>query len=340
MTGTILNTITDNALTSLTINNVDTKGAAVSIIDNLTTPTPTTLTLNLLADGIDNTGFAPAAAFPASSLILVDAKNEISTIHLSLGNQNSVLQLLDNGLTTLDTPTAGTGALVGNAAGTLASSITDNGGAAKFDFSGLNGPNNIDVDRVSGAVTDIYTLGNFGTNAVGATPFSTAQHLVIENTNTNNGGTINFGSGAYDITDSPHAATNSPHTYVNTAPNGAGLIAGFTPGTLEPWAEITNAHAAAVGGDNLMFKNAITNTFNLGAQASVGAGITAAIAANGGQANTAGVFWVGTNGYVFDHSVTSTGPNISPTDSLVEFVGIAAPTFTGSTLNGGVHLAT
>ena len=163
---------------------------------------------------------------------------------------------------------------------------------------------------------------------------------MIFNTNTNNGGTINFGSGAYDITDALHAATNSPHTYVNTAPNGAGLIAGFTPGTLEPWAEITNAHALAVGGDNLMFKNAITNTVNLGMEASVGAGIAAAIAANNGQANTAGVFWVGANGFVFDHSVTSTGPNISPTDSLVEFVGIAAPTFTGTTLNGGVHLAT
>ena len=60
-------------------------GAAVSIIDNLTTPTATTLTLKLLADGVATTGFALAAAFPASSLVLVDTKNEISTIHLTLG---------------------------------------------------------------------------------------------------------------------------------------------------------------------------------------------------------------------------------------------------------------
>ena len=110
----ILNTITDNALTNLTINNSDTAGAAVSIIDNLTTPTATTLTLSLLGDGVDATGFAPAAG---SALILVDAKNEYSTIHLSLGAQNSFLHLVDNGLTTLDTPTTGTGALVGTAAG-------------------------------------------------------------------------------------------------------------------------------------------------------------------------------------------------------------------------------
>ena len=36
-------------------------------------------------------------------------------MHLTLGSQNSFLGLVDNGLVTLDTPTAGTGALVGAA---------------------------------------------------------------------------------------------------------------------------------------------------------------------------------------------------------------------------------
>ena len=56
--GLLLNTIVDNALTTLTINHVDLAGAGVSITDNLTTPTAITLTLNLLADGINPaTGF-------------------------------------------------------------------------------------------------------------------------------------------------------------------------------------------------------------------------------------------------------------------------------------------
>ena len=103
-------------------------------------------------------------------MILVDTKNEYSTIHLSLGAQNSFLNLVDNGLVTLDTPTAtaGTGALVGINGGrswTGRSTITDSVNAAvKFDFSGLNGPNNIDADRVTGVATDVFTLGNFGTN--------------------------------------------------------------------------------------------------------------------------------------------------------------------------------
>ena len=43
-------TIIDNALTSLTVNNADSVGAAVSITDNLTTPTATTLALSLSHD--------------------------------------------------------------------------------------------------------------------------------------------------------------------------------------------------------------------------------------------------------------------------------------------------
>ena len=40
-----------------------------------------------------------------------DINSEYSTVHLTLGNTNSALEFNDNGLTTLDTPTAGTGAL-------------------------------------------------------------------------------------------------------------------------------------------------------------------------------------------------------------------------------------
>jgi hypothetical protein len=127
LTGTAPNTIVDNALTNLTINNVDLLGAAISITNNLTTPTATTLTLALSHDGVGTDGFGrPNAVNLDSSLILVDVKNEISTIHLSLGAQNSWLNLADNGLRTLDTPTAGTGALVGTIPG-LSSTITDSG---------------------------------------------------------------------------------------------------------------------------------------------------------------------------------------------------------------------
>ena len=62
VTGPILNTITDNALTTLTINHSDLGGAAVSIIDNLTTPTATTLALNLLPTGSPLAALAPASA--------------------------------------------------------------------------------------------------------------------------------------------------------------------------------------------------------------------------------------------------------------------------------------
>jgi hypothetical protein len=333
LTGTILNTIVDNALTTLTVNNSDVLGAALSITDNLTTPTATTLTLNLSHDGVDATGFSPVAAiFP--SLIINDVKNEITTIHLSLGAQNSFLNLVDNGLLTLDTPTAGTGALVGDVFGGVASTITDSGpGAVNFDFSGLNGPNNIDVTRVSGVNNDVFTLGNFGTNLIGANPFTTAQHLVIENGNINNTDTINFGSGAYDITDALHSTVN-PHSYVNTAPDGAGLAAGFP--AAEQWAEIANANSAVLPAraDTLTFKgDTVQNSFNAGLVGSIAAGIADGLA---NPAHSATAFHLGGNTFVFDHAGTS-AINVSPTDSLVEFVGIVFNNTT--TAPGGIiHL--
>ena len=116
---------------------------------------------------------------------------------------------------TLDTPTAGTGALVGSHSPVLTSTITDSvNGAVTIDLSGLNGPNNVDIDRVSGVNNDVFTLGNFGTSNTNTSPggaqWDTEQHLVIENTNANNTDTIQWGSGAYDITDALHAGTHQP----------------------------------------------------------------------------------------------------------------------------------
>ena len=48
--------ITDNALTTLTINNTDGNGSTVDITNNLTTPTNTTLALSLSHNGLDTDG--------------------------------------------------------------------------------------------------------------------------------------------------------------------------------------------------------------------------------------------------------------------------------------------
>jgi hypothetical protein len=102
------NMIVDNALTNLTVNNSEPNpgyGTDLLIVDNLTTPTATTLNLNLSADGV-------AAGMGVNFHVLTDVNNEYSTVHLTLGAQNSVLFFTDNGLARLDTPNAGTGALV------------------------------------------------------------------------------------------------------------------------------------------------------------------------------------------------------------------------------------
>ena len=73
-----------------------------------------------------------------------------------------------------------------------------------FDFSGLNGPNDIEVDERSPATTDVYTLGNFGTNNVlhrDPGPAISLTVLRLISTNADNTATYNFGSGAYDIID-------------------------------------------------------------------------------------------------------------------------------------------
>jgi hypothetical protein len=198
------NMIVDNALTNLTVNNSEPNkdsGTDLLIVNNMTTPTATTLNLSLGADGVDATGAG------VNFLVLTDVKNEYSTVHLSLGAKNSVLFFTDNGLATLDTPTPGAGALVASANnappvnnfpggdGTFVpagpSTINDSfNGNVKIDLSGLNGADNVTVNRGAIVATDTYTLGNFGTDNKGPT---TSQSLTILDTQLGNVDTISFG---------------------------------------------------------------------------------------------------------------------------------------------------
>jgi len=329
------NMIVDNALTNLTVNNSEPtgqpapSGTDLLIVNNMTTPTATTLNLSLSNDGVDAVGVG------INFLVLTDVKNEYSTVHLSLGDKNSVLFFTDNGLATLDTTTPGTGALVasindapgvppaqfpggdGSMVPAGPSTIKDTfAGPVKIDLSGLNGPNNVIVDRGATVNNDTYTLGNFGTDNKGPT---TSQSLMIKDTQLGNVDTINFGSGAYLITDAPHTAK---HSYVNTAPDGAGLAAGLTA---QQWAGISNTNL----GDTLTFNGVtVQQIFNDGVKASIMAGITDALAH---PQNTAAAFQVGANTFIFDHAGTST-INISPTDSLVALIGVA---FNANTVTPG-----
>jgi hypothetical protein len=294
----------------------------------MTTPTATTLNLSLGADGVDAVGMG------LNFLVLTDVKNEYSTVHLSLGDKNSVLFFTDNGLATLDTPNpGGKGALVasafpappvmgfpgsdGSSVPMGPSTINDTfAGPVKIDLSGLNGQNNVIVDRGATVNNDTYTLGNFGTDNKDVTK---SQSLEIRDTQLGNVDTINFGSGAYVIKDAPHTAK---HSYVNTAPDGAGLATGLTA---QQWAGISNTNL----GDTLTFNGVtVQNIFNDGVKASIMAGITDALAH---PQNTAAAFQVGANTFIFDHAGTST-VNISPTDSLVALIGVA---FNANTVSPG-----
>lgn len=297
------NMIIDNALTDLTVNHSDLLGpVGLVIANNLTTPTATTLKLSLGADGVNAAGAA------VNPLVIADVKNEYSTIHLTLGAQNSFANIIDNGLITLDTPTAGTGALVGMPG--LPSFINSSVAAAvNFDFSGLNGANNIDVNRLNTNNADVYTLGNFGTNL--GTP-ATEQQLTIENTNPANTDTIKFGSGAYLITDELHPA--GTHSYVQTAANGAGLA---NLSTASQWAMIVNLHGAP-NSDSLTFAKDNVQTFvNSGAAPSIAMGIANALTT---AAHTASEFEVGGNTFIFDHADNSA--SLTAADAMVQLVGI------------------
>src|SRR5208283_2156196 len=81
------NTITDNALTHLTVWNSDTNGPVnLDITNNLTSPTNTTLSLTLNHNGVDA---ADLGASATSYLSINDTNNEITTIHLATGPENS-----------------------------------------------------------------------------------------------------------------------------------------------------------------------------------------------------------------------------------------------------------
>jgi hypothetical protein len=331
------NMIVDNALTNLIVNNSEPNpvaGTDLLIVNNMTTPTATTLNLSLSEDGVN------AAGMGVNFLVLTDVKNEYSTVHLSLGAKNSVLFFTDNGLTTLDTPNPGTGALVNSVNdtntvlpnqfqggdGTMVkagpSAINDDfPGNVKIDLSGLNGPNNVTVNRGATTNTDTYTLGNFGTDNTNP---ATSQKLTIVDTQPGFVDTISFGSGAYNIFDAPHMAN---HSYVNTAPDGAALAAGLIA---QQWAAIFFTKAA----DTLTFNgNTVQQIFNDGPMASVQAGINLALTH---AQHSAAAFQVGGNTFIFDHA--GTGVNISPTDSLVELVGVA---FNANTVSPGgvIHFA-
>ena len=349
-----INTITDNALTHLSVWNSDSEqfgipdtsdpppgftfptGAQLVITDNLATPTATTLTLSLSNDGINPFPFGENAA-----LAITDTNNEYSTVHLTVVS-NSFVQFMDNGLVTLDTPTSGTGALVGefttagDPLGTPSTFFDSVAAAVNFDFSGLNGPNNIEVNRGATFNADVYTLGNFGTDNgyfTGVSGNTTAQAFTITNTNPLNVATINFGSGAYNIFD-PGAHGN--FAYVNTAPNGAGLVSGLsaTP-NLAQWGAIFNSLA----GDTLQFaKDPVQSILDGPAATTVLLGIQAGLA---NPAHSATFFSdAAGNTFVFDHA-DSNALSVTPADALVEFVGVPYSVATGSTLdvNHVIHLA-
>jgi hypothetical protein len=318
------NHIIDNALTDLTVNNSDTTQgeyflAAVGLIitNNLTTPTATTLNLSLSHDGIDAAGTA------ASTLAITDLNNAYSTVHLSLGAEDSALLLNFNGLITLDTPNAGTGALLANPVNP--SGMIDNVAAAiNFNFSGLNGPNNLFVDRdTNNAFNDVYTLGNFGTDNgfFGSVNNALVQQLGIGNGNSDNTFTFNFGSGAYIFTSLAANPGAASHNYIQTAANGAGL-ANLNTGA--QWAIINNAHGGG-NSDTLTFQSDSVQKFvnlgDLGGSTSAISGIAAGIGeALNTSAHTVVEFTFKGNTFIFDHADDSFA--LTAADAMVELTGI------------------
>ena len=167
------NMIIDNALTNLTVNHSDLLATVgLAIIDNLTTPTATTLTLSLGADGVNAAGAA------GSQLVIADVKNEYSTIHLTLGCPEFLREYYrqwPNHIGHADRRNRGARRHAREARHIINSNVA---AAVNFDFSGLNGANDIAVNRLVTNNADVYTLGNFGTNL--GTP-ATEQQLEIQN---------------------------------------------------------------------------------------------------------------------------------------------------------------
>jgi len=334
------NTITDNALTDLTVWNSDAAPGPVNldITNNLTSPTHTTLSVTLNHNGVDAAGLGESAT---SDLRINDTNNEITTIHLATGPENSFVVINDNGLVTLDTPTASTGALIGISFGGVASTVNDTvATAVSFDFSGLNAANDLYVDRGVTNNNDVYTLGNgpahpgagLGSlyNAAFPVTYGTGyQELGIEQDNTvvgtTNTATIKFGSGAYFIYDNSPIAEPT-HAYVNTAPNGANMT---NLNTTAIWAflnDITAKDTLQFTGDN------VQTVDNSGAATSLANGLATALAT---AAHTAVAFNISGNTYLFDHVDNST--NITAKDAMVEVAGV----FNANTVDAAhvVHFA-
>src|SRR5262249_18506544 len=152
-----------------------------------------------------------------------------------------------------------------------------------------------------------YTLGNFGTDINTAGKF---QMLTISDAAATNVDTINFGSGAYQITDAPHVIT-AHHNYVNTVANGAGLA---NLNTASQWALIVNT----APGDTVLFKgDSLQTLINSGAAPNTAIGIANGLAT---AAHTALEFENGGNTFYFDHADNST--TITAADPLIEVTGI------------------
>jgi hypothetical protein len=209
-----------------------------------------------------------------------------------------------------------------------------------FDFSGLNGPNEIAVDRGGAFEADTYTLGNFGTDNgyflpvnAGVVPVAfttaTSQTFQIFNSNALNVATINFGSGAYNIVDPntagvgpPVAGTVGSHgvfAYVQTAQNGAGLNSGLshTPNEAQ-WAAISYSLA----GDTLTFaKDPVSSLHD---DATTPTTVTAGIQAGLLNPVHSATFFsdAAGNTFVFDHG-DSNAISVTSADALVELVGVA-----------------
>ena len=316
------NHIIDNALTDLTVNNSDTTQgeyflAAVGLIitDNLTTPTATTLNLSLSHDGIDAAG--------SSSQYIGDNGPEQCLFHgtSQLGRRGFL------SASELQRPNYVRHSECGNRSAPRQSrqslgNIDDVAAAVNFDFSGLNGPNDIDVVRdTHNAYADVFTLGNFGTdngffsngNANGL-----FQQLEI---GSHNPDTINFGSGAYVITTNADNIGATSHNYVQTTANGAGL-ANLNTGA--QWAIINNVHGGG-NSDTLTFKADNVQTFanlgDLGGSASAISGIAAGIGeALNTSAHTVVEFTFKGNTFIFDHADSSFA--LTPADAMVELTGI------------------
>ena len=217
-------------------------------------------------------------------------------------------------------PNAGTGALLGNPVNP-SGIIDDVAAAVNFDFSGLNGPNDIDVVRDTlNAYADVFTLGNFGTDNGF---FSNGNESLFQQLEigSNNPDTINFGSGAYGITTNADNIGASSHNYVQTTANGAGL-ADLNTGA--QWAIINNVHGGG-NSDTLTFKADNVQTFanlgDLGGSASAISGIAAGIGeALNTSAHTVVEFTFKGNTFIFDHADNSFA--LTAADAMVEITGI------------------